>query len=1076
MFDIISNELEKFINIYKMRHGFMLNFLDVNYNVNLKEYPNVFSVAKAMIELIVFGKEKLYTTSQERDREFGIIELELLEQSINNKIDQNSSLFIFNTIIIKKENQYNVITNFDYPFMKLKGFTTVKYFKQLDIRDIKYYFLCINKFGTQSDYKSELYKEFREKNIELFKKIVANEKANSGIDKSDMSKISKLRDEYIKIQFKINEHITLKLENTITMIYVKNKRFRQCLRLVINIPVKEFDEFDDIDSIDEAPSLSKKVNYETSNEHFYISPKEEFWGHCSNLQAWAENNYDTRVLHSNLSFPLLKELNNLGDPIAQQVFKDEIAQRLDSGFLPVIFYLLTEDYLQYLNVDEQKNVLYNLLTTLNLNPKLENLMYFLFSYDENKKLNLNDIKSKDIYNFLNAFILDDMFYWPNLYNLLKIVFSNKNLRTPFLNLLKNKKDNEQYDVVIPLFKTFIYHSNEKEINLIFNESLPIFLEIFYDLTINNEFGSDYNEFKLREHIGKSISNLIKSKIQMNVEKNDLTAISQIYRNSLFDCLNEQDLISVFNHKEINFIKFLLDRVKDLSKYDSFNTIFFITDLNKKVADYISDSIMEILPNYSFKKHNDPLLTLGFFECLNKKHIKILIKDFNIDYLKSLGYLTSQFYIHNDVKYEKKRVNEKLEKIGLSVKKILLLCLKETNVYEKIYEYRLLELLTANDIKSLINDVDLNFIENFLLMYHDIFIKKENEIYPILDLFPEFFRDQESEFLKKKIKDMIKQKNLRIFFPLYASNLTFFFSNEEICSMIKDKDINLLELVLTTLDRYSNKLYIDTNFIFDINKTFFKIVRINIKPTFILDLLHRFLEIDFSPLFRFRIFEKLDYVDLIPIFKHKDFFKSFLHSLNKFVYSFKVLFTHHNKCIEYYRKIWPYLLINSPDVLQLNNFELYLEIDPYILFDLKILECFGISFTIALLEKAKIWYFQRFFRDLQKLVSSATISTFNDEFIKEIIPFLHIVGKYLTSTIKEKILEFLENYLHTELSWEQPLKNNYFKEEIGTVYSLFYLRWNLFFKSHEIIKLQKILKKNNLLINYLKYKRNYKHLN
>lgn len=230
-----------------------------------------------------------------------------------------------------------------------------------------------------------------------------------------------------------------------------------------------------------------------------------------------------------------------------------------------------------------------------------------------------------------------------------------------------------------------------------------------------------------------------------------------------------------------------------------------------------------------------------------------------------------------------------------------------------------------------------------------------------------------------------------------------------------------------------------------------------------DLLHNFLEIDFSPLFRFRIFEKLDYVDLIPIFKHKDFFKSFLHSLNKFVYSFKVLFTHHNKCIEYYRKIWPYLLINSPDVLQLNNFELYLEIDPYILFDLKILECFGISFTIALLEKAEIWYFQRFFRDLQKLVSSATISTFNDEFIKEIIPFLHIVGKYLTSTIKEKILEFLKNYFHT-ISLKKPSKYNYYQEGIEIVNFLFYLRWNLFFKSDEKIKLQKILKKDNLLLN------------
>ena len=50
-----------------------------------------------------------------------------------------------------------------------------------------------------------------------------------------------------------------------------------------------------------------------------------------NLQVWAEMNYDTRILHRNLAFPLLKKLAQVGDPIAKKALKDEIAKRFLSG-------------------------------------------------------------------------------------------------------------------------------------------------------------------------------------------------------------------------------------------------------------------------------------------------------------------------------------------------------------------------------------------------------------------------------------------------------------------------------------------------------------------------------------------------------------------------------------------------------------------------------------------------------------------------------------------------------------------------------------------------------------------------
>lgn len=153
-------------------------------------------------------------------------------------------------------------------------------------------------------------------------------------------------------EFSISELLSLKLEEKETYVYVKGKRFLQCMFLLIEIPVKEISSFDEIDSIDEASGSLEhsEEGYDVDGSQ-KIPPAVEFWGHCSNLQVWYENNYDTRLLHRNLAFPLLRELTDAGDPLAKRVFREEIAHRLESGYLPVISYLLLEDYVYYLSDD-----------------------------------------------------------------------------------------------------------------------------------------------------------------------------------------------------------------------------------------------------------------------------------------------------------------------------------------------------------------------------------------------------------------------------------------------------------------------------------------------------------------------------------------------------------------------------------------------------------------------------------------------------------------------------------------------------------------------------------------------------
>ncbi|MDX1799189.1 MAG: hypothetical protein R3255_11115, partial [Candidatus Lokiarchaeia archaeon] len=158
-------------------------------------------------------------------------------------------------------------------------------------------------------------------------------------------------------EFKINDYLKLKLEGGQTHIYVKGRRFQQCMYLLLNIPVDRIEEYDEIDSIDEAAEkLDRSMEGNQNHIAGRITPEEEFQGHCSNIQVWAENGYDTRILHRNLAFPLLKRLSEVGDPMAKRVFSEEIAIRLGSKHPTVIQFLTQNGYLRYLNHDEFESI------------------------------------------------------------------------------------------------------------------------------------------------------------------------------------------------------------------------------------------------------------------------------------------------------------------------------------------------------------------------------------------------------------------------------------------------------------------------------------------------------------------------------------------------------------------------------------------------------------------------------------------------------------------------------------------------------------------------------------------------
>lgn len=211
-----------------------------------------------------------------------------------------------------------------------------------------------------------------------------------------------------KKEFRINQFLTLKLENKTTNIYVIGKLFTQCKFLLLNIPTDKIHEFDKIESIDEAAErLDHELEYQPKSK-INISPETEFWGHCSNLQAWVEYYYNPRLLHSNLAFPLLKRLTDVGDPVAKKVFKEEVLLRFESFNPSTQQYLIKNGYLKYFDKQEKEEIFKLILDEkiwINLGNNYLNakkMKKALHSFLQAR--NINPINLKTLFDILQIYV------------------------------------------------------------------------------------------------------------------------------------------------------------------------------------------------------------------------------------------------------------------------------------------------------------------------------------------------------------------------------------------------------------------------------------------------------------------------------------------------------------------------------------------------------------------------------------------------------------------------------------------------------------------------------------------------
>jgi len=160
-------------------------------------------------------------------------------------------------------------------------------------------------------------------------------------------------------EYKVNDYLSVVYNWGEYFIAINGKKFLTCHIAVITLPIADLEKkYSDMDEFLD--------NINNNKKNVYLIPnRTEFWVHCSSLQVWAENKYDTRLLHRNIAFPLLKGLSEVGDSLAKQVFKEEIVKRYLGGSHEVRHYLRMEGFLFLLSEQEIKYIINELQQSSN---------------------------------------------------------------------------------------------------------------------------------------------------------------------------------------------------------------------------------------------------------------------------------------------------------------------------------------------------------------------------------------------------------------------------------------------------------------------------------------------------------------------------------------------------------------------------------------------------------------------------------------------------------------------------------------------------------------------------------------
>jgi len=360
-------------------------------------------------------------------------------------------------------------------------------------------------------------------------------------------------------EFDINKNIKLKLENGNVEIYIAGKKFIQCKKIAIDIPIEEnvhktvnkinYD-LNKINSIDDFEEMGWIDLSDENPKNKYVSAEIEFFVHCSNIQAWYENEYDTRILHSNLSFPLLKELTKIGVKGAEIKLKEEVLKRIESGNENVIKYLFRKKYLKILD-DEELYYVYELMLDNAERYRSDLVFPLLKKIADDGNLKAIKIFKHEIFKRIKSgdenviHVLSTRQYFD--------ILNDKEMNL-IVELLLDNAERYRSDLVFPLLKKIADDGTLKKRRMYNKEKSK---------NIKEDFLKSYRNYLKWKDIpygkeNQKAKKILKKEMFRRVNSGKLATIRYLFKGNYFEILDNEEMklmtMLIFNRLEENQFK------------------------------------------------------------------------------------------------------------------------------------------------------------------------------------------------------------------------------------------------------------------------------------------------------------------------------------------------------------------------------------------------------------------------------------------------------------------------------------------------------------------------------------------
>lgn len=647
--------------------------------------------------------------------------------------------------------------------------------------------------------------------------------------------------------FDINDYLSLKMVNEHTYLYINGRRFLQCIQLTLNIPKNEISMYDEIDSIDEASEIYKTQDETRQNifsskspeSEVTITPEQEFWAHCSNVQMWAENDYDTRLMHSNLSFPLLKELVDAGDPKAIKVFKEEIAKRFELGSPNVMLYLIKQGYTKYLIEDNIKMNILERNSDLQdyLSNNLQKFRYVVFPIYK-FLINIGDDYAMEEFKTLitqNAEKCDASLLIKNGFggllprNFVRDKIKNKDIevikaiiysleRHRNYKTLNNLKDDE-FELIFELLtnkeiENVLYEyykkEREKERDYYFYDEEDEEDEFYFDLEYDFEF-YDWRHNFIQED-GEILSNFLKKKLIKIINTEEWDSLADLVDMYLLNILTEDDFLDLVNDPKINFLENLLFclQTTDLNNRLTGWERSLYDELRKFCHESIQPKLLEIMTTSTKIKLRTIVesFLIGIFEGAD---LASLFEDPNINLLENIikTIKNEEHYAVGDwfhrFKYRKKEELSKPFKDSI----IRMIKKKKIEVFLDLFDYQVIEYLKKEDFLDLLASTEINFLDFLINSIKNLDSNEEN-ILTYHGIFPAELIEHTSDIFLEKIEELARSSDSENLLALFRLQFIEFINIDKFISLI-DKYNEVIMSALLRIDRLEGEEWFEKFF-------------------------------------------------------------------------------------------------------------------------------------------------------------------------------------------------------------------------------------------------------------------------